>query len=139
MSDQPSIVNRRTGVPHHECKQEPVVAMLQRSLADMASDIKQVLIQITKVAVLEAQHQASQADIDRAHKYVADLEKKHDSDQKEVEDSIKSLSVETQAFINQTKGFNKAVGWMFTILGGTSFILLIKILFFLGANGATIG
>lgn len=136
MTDQS--VERRS-FSHHECKQEPIILMLQKSLTEMASDIKQVLVQITKVAVLEAQHQASQADIDRAHKYVADLEKKHDYDHHEVEKSIKDLSIETQAFINQTKGFNKAVGWMFTILGGTSMVLLIKILFFLGANGATIG
>jgi len=137
MSDQ-MIMNRRADTAQHDCKQEPMIDMMQDSLKEMASDIKQILLQITKVAVLEAQHQSSQADIDRAHKYVADLEKKHDMDHHEVEKSIKDLSIETQAFINQTKGFNKAVGWMSTILGGTSFILLIKILFFLGAHGASI-
>ena len=132
MSEDGSIIDRRKTC---ECKHEPAIqalkaseASMQKSIDGVSTKLDLILAQITKVAVLEEKHSNQVADINRAHKYIKDLEEQQEKDVDALRKELSDLAKETRAFINQAKGM-----WALLSFLGAGFIAtLVKVLFFMG-------
>lgn len=109
---------------------------LQKAIDSVSMKLDLILVQITKVAVLEEKHTSQAADINRAHAYIADLKRRHEADDKELRELVATLSRDTLAYINQSKGQNRVIWTLITTFGSALLTMLVKILFFMGANGA---
>ena len=99
MTEQTSIIERRA----KECTKEGVIMglahdrdELKKTMEGVSTKLDLILAQITKVAILEEKHSNSTADINRAHIYIANLEKE-----------VKVLSEEVRAYISESKGMAK--------------------------------
>jgi hypothetical protein len=123
MSETSTIIDRRA----KECTKEVVITglmhdrdELKRTMEGVSTKLDLILAQITKVAILEEKHSNSTADINRAHLYIANLEK-----------DVKTLAEEVRAFISESKGMAK-MGWaVWTILSGGLGLMLAKMFFFM--------
>lgn len=108
-----------------ECKHDGKIAMLEQrdqmivdSLNKLEGKVDLILMQITKVAVLEVSHANQNEAIARSFKRIEDLEA-----------SLKNLSKESSDFISYTKGMAKMAMIMWGILTGAVSLLGIKIIF----------
>ena len=101
---------------------EKSVHSVERTMEAVSTKLDLILAQITKVAILEEKHSNLILDNDRAHKKIDD-----------VSDKLGSLSEESKAFMNYTKGQNKVL-W---VLAGGVAGLFVKVLFFAASNGMT--
>jgi hypothetical protein len=99
---------------------------MKKTMEGVSTKLDLILAQITKVAILEERHTNSVTDINRAHMYIANLEKE-----------TKALSVEVRDFISYSKGVARTAWAVWSLLAGTVLMLLVKILFFMGAHGVT--
>ena len=114
-----------------DCKHEASIqslkaseAAMQKSIDGVSTKLDLILAQITKVAVLEEKHSNQSADVNRAHKYIQDLETKQEDDVKVIRTELAELAKETRAFINQAKGM-----WaLLTFLGVGFVVTLIKVM-----------
>ena len=109
-----------------ECKHEVSIQALkasensmQKTLDGVSVKLDMILAQITKVAVLEEKHSSQTADVNRAHKYIKDIDDKH-----------AELAKEARAFINQAKGMWAVIAF----LGLSGLLTLIKVMFFMGPH-----
>ena len=108
-----------------ECKQEGKNAMLEErdkmiveSLSKQDMKLDMILSQVTKVAVLENNHQHHSSGLERAFKQI----QKH-------EDELDSLSKEVKDFIAHTRGMARMAWDLRGFLSGTVGILGIKLVF----------
>jgi hypothetical protein len=101
---------------------EKSVTGVERTMTDVSAKLDLILVQITKVAILEEKHSNLIVDNDRAHKKISELSTK-----------FETLALETRAFINYAKGQNKVLWLLGGVVGG----LLIKALFFAANHGMT--
>lgn len=115
-----------------ECKHEASIHALkqsetsmQKSIDSVSAKLDLILAQITKVAVLEEKHSNQSADVNRAHKYIQDLETKQRGDMKDMEKALESLALETRAFINQAKGMWAVIAF----IGAGGLLTLAKVFF----------
>ena len=120
-------IERRVNYPCSE--HDKRLTMAERNLSSVekvmdavSTKLDLILAQITKVAILEEKHSNLIIDNDRAHKKISDLTDKFDK-----------LAEETKAFMNYSKGQNKVI-WA---IGSVVLGLLIKALFFAANNGMT--
>ena len=125
MSDNDGAIVDRRKVP--ECKHEGLLAGLQHdrdsmkgTLEAVSTKLDLILAQITKVAILEERHTNSAADINRAHLYIANLEK-----------DVKEMSTEVKDFMSQAKGMGRMAWAVWSLLASGLGVMLIKILFYL--------
>jgi thiamine biosynthesis lipoprotein ApbE len=121
------IYDRRTPMPcsDHEKRlalTEQAVMSIKQTSEGMTTKLDLILAQITKVAILEEKHSNLLIDNDRAHSKIAD-----------VTDKLDKLAEESRGFMNYTKGQNKVL-WA---IGSVVLGLLIKALFFAANNGMT--
>ena len=113
-----------------DCKHEGTIAGLihdrddlKKSMEAVSTKLDLILAQITKVAILEERHNGSTQDINRAHLYIANLEKE-----------VKSLSQEVREFISESKGMAKMAWIVWTLLSGGLGLMLAKIFFFMNGH-----
>lgn len=97
---------------------------IPRSMDSINAKMDMILVQITKVAILEEKNRAQQMDITHAHDKLTRLEQKHDV-----------LKTEVMQFINEARGMARMAWVVWTLLGTTVVALLIKMLFFAASNG----
>jgi vacuolar-type H+-ATPase subunit D/Vma8 len=97
---------------------------IPRSMDSVNAKMDMILVQITKVAILEEKHRSQQLDIAHAHDKLVSLEQKHDGLQKEV-----------MQFINEARGMARMAWVVWTLLGTTVVALLVKMLFFAASSG----
>lgn len=123
MSDG-QVIDRRKS---KECSKEGVIAglmhdrdELKKTMDGVSTKLDLILAQITKVAILEERHNGSTADINRAHLYIANLEK-----------DVKGLSTEVRDFISHSKGMAKMAWVVWTLLSGGMGMMLAKLFFFM--------
>lgn len=102
---------------------EKSVTGVERTMEAVSTKLDLILVQITKVAILEEKHSNLIIDNDRAHKKIGELTTK-----------FETLATETRAFINYARGQNKVL-W---VLGGAVAGLLIKALFFAAKSGMSL-
>lgn len=97
-----------------ERKDESIFSALKKMEDKFDSKLDLILFQISKIAVLEANHQHQSSALDRAFKKIEDLEK----------------SVEgTVAFKHKTEGMAKMAWYLWAALSGVVGFLLIKVFF----------
>ena len=101
---------------------EQAVMSIKQTSEGMTTKLDLILAQITKVAILEEKHSNLLIDNDRAHSKIAD-----------VVDKLDKLAEESRGFMNYTKGQNKVLWTIGSVVLG----LLIKALFFATNNGMT--
>lgn len=108
-----------------ECKHEGKIAMLEQrdqmivdALNKLEGKVDLILMQITKVAVLEVNHQNHNEALSRSFKRIEDLES-----------SVQKLSKESSDFISYTKGMAKMAMIIWGILTGAVGLLGVKIVF----------
>ena len=116
---------------HQICKREADVIGLMsdrdtmlKTMDSVSMKLDLILAQITKVAVLEEKHSSSAQDINRAHLYIANLEKEVDK-----------LSIEVREFISYSKGVARTAWGVWAVMGSAVIAMLVKVMFFLGAHG----
>lgn len=97
---------------------------LKSSLDTVVDKLDKILEQNTKVAVLAEKQMSHQADIERAHFRIEQVEQKGEK-----------LAVEVREFISFIRGLTKLAYVLWSSLGGAVFLLAIKILFFVGKQG----
>ena len=109
----------------HDCKHEGKIAMLEQRdqmIMDALNELKGktdlILMQVTKVAVLEANHGHHAEALGRAFSRIESAEKQ-----------IKDISVESREFMNQIKGMMRVAYWLWGAMGTGLGEMLIKILF----------
>jgi len=119
--------DRRAPTPKIECKHEGLLAGLahdrdsmKQTLEAVSTKLDLILAQITKVAILEERHTNSAADINRAHLYIANLEK-----------DVKAMNEEVKDFMSQAKGMGRMAWAVWSLLASGLGVMLIKILFYL--------
>lgn len=112
---------------NHPCKYETTIVGLahdrdsmKNTLEGISTKMDLILAQITRVAILEEKHSSSAADINRAHLYVANLEKQ-----------VNELSKEVRDFISQAKGMSRMAWAVWTLLSGGLGMMLAKLFFFM--------
>ena len=120
-------VDKRTNYPCNEHDKrltmaEKNLSSVEKVMDAVSTKLDLILVQITKVAILEEKHSNLIIDNDRAHKKISDLTDKFDK-----------LAEETKAFMNYSKGQNKVL-WT---IGGVVMALVIKALFFAANHGMT--
>jgi hypothetical protein len=101
---------------------EQAVLSIKQTSEGMTTKLDLILAQITKVAILEEKHSNLLIDNDRAHSKIAGIT-----------DKLDKLAEESRGFMNYTKGQNKIL-WA---IGSVVLGLLIKALFFAANNGMT--
>jgi hypothetical protein len=121
------IYDRRSPMPCNDHEKrlaltEQAVMSIKQTSEGMTTKLDLILAQITKVAILEEKHSNLLIDNDRAHSKIAD-----------VTDKLDKLAEESRGFMNYTKGQNKIL-WA---IGSVVLGLLIKALFFAANNGMT--
>jgi tetrahydromethanopterin S-methyltransferase subunit G len=125
--------DRRQPVPerHAECKHESKIISLdagasemRKTLEGVSTKLDLILAQITKVAVLEEKHSNQTADVNRAHSYIAKLEK-----------DVDTLSIEVREFMAYSRGMARTAWAVWGLLSGLVMGIFIKMIFFMGANG----
>lgn len=108
---------------------------LKETLGGMASKLDLILVQITKVAILEEKSSVQQIDINRAHNKISTVETKHELLIDALEKKHDDLAVEVRDFVSFIRGLTKLAYILWSTLGGVVFLILVKILFFAGAHG----
>lgn len=105
-----------------ECKHEGKIAMLEQrdqmildSLQELKGKTDMILMQVTKVAVLEVNHDVQSKALDRAFSRIELLE---------------NGNATIMGLINQAQGGAKVLNWLVSSLGIGNLILLVKVLFF---------
>lgn len=123
MTDTNGVIERRKPI---DCKHEGTIGGLihdrddlKKSMEVVSTKLDLILAQITKVAILEERHNGSTADINRAHLYIANLEKE-----------VKTLSTEVRDYISESRGMAKMAWALWTLLSGGMGMMLAKIFFF---------
>lgn len=119
-----------------ECKQEAKIAMLEQRdamIIDLLGKLEQktdlILMQITKVAVLEVNHDHQSEALARAFNRIESLERAVSDSAKESARQIESLGTETRKFMNQMEGMAKGARILWTIMGSGLGIMMVKTLF----------
>ncbi|MFZ4540066.1 hypothetical protein [Propionivibrio sp.] len=131
MTDPVNHIDRRVG------GLEQSHTFLKEALGGMSGKLDLILVQITKVAVLEEKSSVQQIDINRAHNKISTVEIKHDLMIKALEDKHDDFAKIVLDFIAFTKGLTKLAYILWSSLGSVVFLILIKILFFAGNAGFT--
>ena len=118
--------NERRTTIKSECLNDTLITGLthdrdsmKRTLEGVSTKLDLILAQITKVAILEERHTNSTVDINRAHAYIAALEKE-----------VKVINTEVKDFISQAKGMGRMAWIVWTLLTSGMAIMLVKLLFF---------
>lgn len=99
---------------------------MKKTMDAVSMKLDLILAQITKVAVLEEKHSNATSDINRAHLYIVNVEKE-----------VEQLGREVREFIAYTKGVTRTAWAVWSILAGTVFAVMVKVMFFMGAHGVT--
>jgi hypothetical protein len=92
--------------------------MIMDALTELKGKTDLILMQVTKVAVLEANHAHHNEAIGRAFARLEALEKAH-----------KDFTDNTLAFTNQIKGMAKMAYWVWGLMGTGLGAMFIKIMF----------
>lgn len=116
--DQSPFVERRISVLENS------YAYLKDSMNLVVDKLDKILEQNTKVAVLTEKQASHQLDLERAALRITEVEGKHTA-----------LSTQVGEFISFIRGVTKLAYILWTSLGATVFLLLVKILFFAGKGG----
>jgi hypothetical protein len=113
-----------------ECKHEAKIAildqrdsMIMESLQELKSKTDLILMQVTKVAVLEVNHSHHNEAMSRAFLRIEKLE-----------EAGGTLGKETREFINQVKGMTRVAYWLWGAMGTGLGAMMLKILFGIGGN-----
>jgi hypothetical protein len=121
-----------------ECSQEPrLVALeqqdnaLHKALDKFDTKLDAILTQVSKIAVLEANHSHHSDGLGRAFKAIADLNNKHDADDVAINGRLSDL----EKFMNKTTGMAQLAYILWGAMGGGLILLTVKVLFFMGSNG----
>lgn len=101
---------------------EQSVASLKQTNEGITTKLDLILAQVTRVALLEEKYTTLMTDTNRTHGKISSLEK-----------SIDELGRESREFINYTKGQNKILWGIGTVVA----TLLIKVVFFAAGNVMT--
>jgi hypothetical protein len=119
-----------------ECKQEAKIAMLEQRdgmILDLLGKLEQktdlILMQITKVAVLEVNHDHQSEALARAFTRIEHLERATADAAKESSRQIEALSTETRKFMNQMEGMARGAKILWTLMGGGLGLMFLKIVF----------
>jgi len=114
----PPIIDRRiSGL-------ESSYSYLKDTMKEIVEKLNSILEQSTKVAIL-AEKQANHAiDLERAERRIVEVEAKYST-----------LHTQVSEFISFIRGLTKLAYILWTSLGAVVFLILIKILFFLGKQG----
>ena len=114
----PSVIDRRiSGL-------ESSYSYLKDTMKEIVEKLNSILEQSTKVAIL-AEKQANYAiDLERAERRIVEVEAKYST-----------LHTQVSEFISFIRGLTKLAYILWTSLGAVVFLILIKILFFLGKQG----
>ncbi len=103
---------------------ESAYSYLKDTMKEIVEKLNSILEQSTKVAIL-AEKQANHAiDLERAEKRIVEVEAKYST-----------LHTQVSEFISFIRGLTKLAYILWTGLGAVVFLILIKILFFLGKQG----
>lgn len=101
---------------------EQAVMSIKQTNEGLTTKMDLLLVQMTKVALLEEKHITQQADLTRAHSKIEHQSK-----------ALETLGIEARAFMNYSQGRDKVL-WT---LAGAVAVLLVKVLFFAANNGMT--
>lgn len=108
-----------------ECKHEGKIAMLEQRdamIMDALSELKGktdlILLQVTKVAVLEVNHGHQSEALGRAYSRIEKLE-----------EGAADLATETREFMNTMNGMARMAKWMWSLMGGSLGLMMLKMLF----------
>lgn len=108
-----------------DCKHEGKIAMLEQrdqmimdALTELKGKTDLILMQVTKVAVLEANHSHHAEALGRAFTRIEVLE-----------NSIKTVSEETKAFMHTMQGMARMAYWVWGLMGTGLGTMLIKVMF----------
>ena len=101
-------------------------ANVDKSMTNVIQKLDLIITQINKVAILEERNSTQQTDINRAHQKIHKLEEKHEVFSKEVNE-----------FINLVRGMARMSWVLWSVLGATVCMLLVKVLFFASSHGMT--
>lgn len=118
---------------------EHVTTDISKTMSQVVDKLDKILDKVNRIDILEEKHSTQQSDINRAHRKIEMLESAHSTEIDNIVKTVDILSVETRGFVSETKGMVKMAWYLWSVIGSTVFILLIKVLFFMGAQGATIG
>ena len=112
-----------------DCKHESKIAILEQrdqmiveALQKMDGKVDLILMQVTKVAVLEVNHSNHNEALGRAFSRIETLEKDN-----------AALAKEAREFINEVKGMAKMGYWVWGLMGTGLGAMLVKVLFFFPA------
>lgn len=98
---------------------------LQDTMTRIEVKLDMVVLQISKIAVLEEKHSTHAATIDRIFARMSTLEKSCESSLKDLAREHTSLKENTEKFINHTNGLAKGAFLLWTLMGtGLGFLLL---------------
>ena len=143
---------RKTDCSEHEkrlSKVENVTSNLQILMESVDAKVDKILEKVNRIDLLELKH-ATQKDelakvdqkikaVSEAHdKEVEALISEHNKKFDEVGKKIETLSIESRAFVSETKGMAKMAWYLWSGIGATTFLLLVKVLFFT-SNAIKIG
>lgn len=111
------------------CKHEGRIVMLEQqdisikeSLNKFETKLDLILLQISKVAVLETNHTNQNEALGRAFKRI---------------ETIENTTSNIMEFVNKTKGMATLAYILWGAVGAGLFMLGVKVLFFMGSHGVT--
>ena len=98
------------------CQNEAEISTLQskagaveKRMDDISAKLDMILMQVTKVAVLEANHNNQSQDVTRAHAKIAELERKLEKSMEDLGRKYDAMSLEVTSFISYSKGRDKVI------------------------------
>jgi hypothetical protein len=97
---------------------------VKSAVDEIVGKLDKILEQNTRVAVLAEKQATHQVDLDRAYARISAVEEKH-----------ASLLQTVTTFISFISGLTKLAYVLWTTLSGVTLIILVKMLFFMGAKG----
>lgn len=115
-------------------KVENITSNLQSLMESVDAKVDKILEKVNRIDILEVKHTNQQDELSRAYKKIDSLEKEHDQEIAALHKNLDTLSVESRAFHNETKGMAKMAWYLWSGIGATTFLLLIKVLFFTASS-----
>lgn len=97
---------------------------LKGSIEEIKLTLSQILEQNTKIAVIAEKQASHQIDLERAELRIKEMEAKH-----------LALYTQVSEFISFIRGLTKLAYILWSSLGAVVFLMLVKILFFVGKQG----
>jgi hypothetical protein len=114
----PPVIERRINLL------EGTHSFLKGAVEEIKGTLAQILEQNTKVAVIAEKQSNHQLELERAELRIKEIEIKH-----------LTLHTQVSEFISFIRGLTKLAYILWTSLGAVVFLMLIKIMFFLGKTG----